>query len=329
MHYYFLILSDNHVMPKTPIALAFSIVVALAFSACAPSIDFISSGKSKSSKQTEDRMVLFQQNERYTDKCISLGEIRVYDGFLTAHCDFDLVLRKVYTKAREVGADAVKILKVHQPDSISSCYRIEALALAFNGPGPFKEDELLASADTAFLSFPDAFPCGSYNDTTSTPTAIKRVILFPFSAYTLYDNGTAFSTGYELTVSRIRSHLLKLLNGVHVEVDQVTKMSRSFAEYSQFYQAVVEKATLGKGSPLGWGGSVRSNLVDPGSVFYIPVAIERESQRQSRGRFYVLVANNRGQIVASRNFEFDPEKWSMEFNSFANEVEGKLPIVGK
>jgi hypothetical protein len=83
----------------------------------------------------------------------------------------------------------------------------------------------------------------------------------------------------------------------------------------------------GKGNPLDWGQNASIDIEDTTSIIYIPFAIEREAQHNVRARFYTLIANSKGKIIFCRCFDYDPQIWSKDFNAFANDVEGKLPLA--
>ena len=61
-----------------------------------------------------------------------MGEIRVGDTGFSVGCDYDAVLSIVKDKGREVGADAVYLVRVLTPDFVSTCYRIRARLLQYS-----------------------------------------------------------------------------------------------------------------------------------------------------------------------------------------------------
>jgi hypothetical protein len=102
------------------------------FSSCAASVSYKSISEARQPKPDGFEVQVFQENETIAKKNTTLGLISVDDSGFTVHCSYDIVLEKAKEKAREIGADAIKIVKVESPDLISSCYRLKALAVVFD-----------------------------------------------------------------------------------------------------------------------------------------------------------------------------------------------------
>jgi hypothetical protein len=317
-------------MDKRELILAAAVLFAVAaLSSCAPSVEFMSTGITRTPKPADYRVIILGRSERLSEDCKPLGDIHVTAGFLSSHCDFDQVLLKLAEKGREVGADAVKITAIHEPDSVSSCYRMDGVAVTYTGSKTASAEALLARPNMNFLSWDDAEACGDFGDTAMIPRTLSKVHLIPFSILTAHDDSLSGVDNYPVTESRIRSHFLMLLRTTHRPVEQIERDSRNFHVIADYFVAVGKNATRGTGSPLGWGRPIAAGLLDTSSVIYIPMAVERVSQRTVQPRFYALIADSKGRIIFARSFKFDAEKWAKEFNGFADDVEGRLPIVWK
>ena len=305
------------------------LLAVLAISSCAPSVEFISTGITRTPKPADYRMIILDRSERLSENCKSLGDIHVTAGFLSSHCDFDQVLLKLADKGREVGADAVKITAIHEPDTVSSCYRMDGTAVSYTGSKTATVEALLARPNLTFLSWDDAEACGDFGDTAMIPRNLSKIHLIPFFVLTAHDDSISGVDNYPVTESRIRSHFLLMLRTTHRPVEQIERDSRNFHAILDYYYAVGKKATRGIGSPLEWSSPIAAGLLDTSSVIYIPMAVERVSQRSVQARFYALIADSRGRIIFARCFKYDAERWAKEFNRFADDVEGRLPIVWK
>src|SRR5437867_12780459 len=83
---------------------------------CAPSVDFISMNAKREPKSSGSQLYVFTEHDSLPQGAEILGKISVKDAGLTVHCDYDVVLARAEDKAREAGADAIKLIKVSTPD---------------------------------------------------------------------------------------------------------------------------------------------------------------------------------------------------------------------
>lgn len=58
-----------------------------------------------------------------------VGSIDIDDTGFTVNCGRVRIMSLVKEEARKMGANAVKVTSLKEPDMISSCYRISAMAL--------------------------------------------------------------------------------------------------------------------------------------------------------------------------------------------------------
>src|SRR5258708_24846970 len=86
----------------------------------------------RASKSSGSQIYVFTEHDSLPEGAEILGKISVKDAGLTIHFDYDVVLARAEDKAREAGADAIKIIKVSTPDMMSSCYGIDAFAVGLD-----------------------------------------------------------------------------------------------------------------------------------------------------------------------------------------------------
>ena len=121
-------------MDNKPKILNTLIILSIMFllNSCAATVNYKAEMDARKAKPFGYRIEVFQKDEKPQKKYTILGIISIEDSGFTTDCSYDVVLKKAEEKAREVGADALEIIKVESPDFISSCYRIKALAIAFD-----------------------------------------------------------------------------------------------------------------------------------------------------------------------------------------------------
>ena len=119
-------------MKKYIIPACISMFIVFLLNSCAASVSYKSAAQSRPPKPEEYEIEVFHANETPSKKNTTLGLISVDDSGFTINCSYDVVLGKAKEKAREIGADAIKIVKIESPDLFSSCYRIKVLAIAYD-----------------------------------------------------------------------------------------------------------------------------------------------------------------------------------------------------
>lgn len=310
------------------------ILISLFIISCGPSIKVTSSGETREPKSKDYKMLVLDINDRLPDKCVSLGEISVYDAGLAEHCSYKEVLSKAIKQAKTMGADAIKLTEVLKPDFWCTCYRIKALAIAYNVPGndSITYEKPLAppdSSEVSFISFDDCYPCidlGNLNSLSKTNTKIN---LLPFFIYTVSPDGRHNVIDYPIIESRMKPHFQRLLKSYNWRVNYISNESDNLNACVNYYGDLLTDIISGKGNPLDWGKKTSIDLEDTNSIIYIPFAVEREAQHHVNGRFYVLIADSKGKIQFCRCFDYNPLEWSSHFNSFANDIEKRLPLASE
>lgn len=107
-------------------------VLGLLMCSCAASVNYTKATEARTPKPSSFKVQVFQIADSVQVKYTLLGLISVDDNGFTTDCAYDIVLGKAIDHARQVGADAIKIIQHDKPDLFSSCHRIKALAIAFD-----------------------------------------------------------------------------------------------------------------------------------------------------------------------------------------------------
>ena len=309
--------------------ISFFIIIPIFLSSCAPSVSISSNGVKRSPKPDSYEMMIVKPYEQLSDSCKILGDIKVYDAGLAVNCGFNKVLNKLIKKAKLLGADAIKIVKINPPDMLSTCYRIEALAVSYDGinKDSLSYSEILAPPDTSFISFKDCYPPKDYGNIDSIAKHINTIDLIPFFPVTAYKDSLWNVDEEQITANRIRKYILAQIKKNNKDVIFVDKSFDDYKKYLNYTTDILKKASLGKGNPLDWGENLELNTMDPSAIIYMPIAVERESQRSKKGRFYILLANMKGKILFSRSINYDPAVWSYHYSKFVEQAGPKLPLA--
>jgi V8-like Glu-specific endopeptidase len=87
-------------------------------------------------------IVVYGLNENPPSNARNIGTIKIGDSGFSVDCGWNTVLEKAKNESRKIGGNAIKLLSVHMPDGLSTCYRLTAYAL--RGP----EKKFLSEAET-------------------------------------------------------------------------------------------------------------------------------------------------------------------------------------
>lgn len=89
--------------------------------------------KSYSTLPIDSKIAILAVNQPIPEKVELLGYMKFGDSGFSTDCDFYSNLSKARKKAREIGANIVKITESKSPDIISSCYRMKINFYKFDG----------------------------------------------------------------------------------------------------------------------------------------------------------------------------------------------------
>ncbi|MGA2765526.1 MAG: hypothetical protein ABSG17_19435 [Spirochaetia bacterium] len=111
-----------------------TITVAALLSACSTemniTVDRSDAGQVFQSKAPTQEVQSLEIEDSVPADAVLVARLKLRDGGLTTDCGYDIVLNKAKAKARELGGDLIKILKVYPPDIISSCYQMDVAVYA-------------------------------------------------------------------------------------------------------------------------------------------------------------------------------------------------------
>ena len=109
----------------------FSFVLLLLFSCNAVVKESIN--KKYDSLPIDSKIAIVEVNQNIPDKSELLGTMRFSDSGFSTDCDFYSNLSKARKRAREIGANIIKITQSKSPDIISSCHRMKLEFYKFEG----------------------------------------------------------------------------------------------------------------------------------------------------------------------------------------------------
>lgn len=81
----------------------------------------------------DSQIAILDVHQPTPEKSELLGTIKFSDSGFSTDCDFYSNLSKARKRAREIGANIVKITESKSPDIISSCYRMKVEFYKYNG----------------------------------------------------------------------------------------------------------------------------------------------------------------------------------------------------
>ena len=304
-----------------------TIVLVSFLTSCAPSVNFTSMGVKREPKSSGAQIYVFTENDSLPRGAVILGKISVKDAGLTIHCDYDVVLAAAQDKARQAGADAIKIISVSTPDLMSSCYGIDALAVSLDKADTSHLTQKLNSPSYAdFLSFSDASPCQDYGDTNFLASRNLHVLSMPFMVRTNID-GKVRVGNYALTQPTIDRCIQSGLASRFTVLDPSVIPASHATDLNNFLNDMADKAAAGKTSPVEWGDNLQFGIIDSSATIYLPLGIERESQHHTQGRFYAVVLNSTGKVLYAKCMGYNPNRWSSETDAFVRDTKGKLLLL--
>ncbi len=130
------------------------ISILIAFSSCSPKVSTTLS-KSYPPLDYKQEVIVFGLVEDAPSHSEVLGQVKVGDSGLSVKCGYEVVIDQAKLEARNVGGNAIKIIKHKNPGLWSSCHRITAQILKLENAEEFQikeEEEILLDVDYAVLN---------------------------------------------------------------------------------------------------------------------------------------------------------------------------------
>lgn len=81
----------------------------------------------------DSKIAILDTNHLIPEGAELLGSMKLGDSGFSTDCDFYSNLSKARKRAREIGANIVKVTETKSPDLISSCYRLKIKFYKFDG----------------------------------------------------------------------------------------------------------------------------------------------------------------------------------------------------
>lgn len=102
---------------------------------CAHSVTYTEIRKATPDKKAADRITVYEIGDPVKAEYIELGTVWLGESGFSQSCGYNDALYLARQKAREVGADAVQVTRVEQPNWWTTCYRVEVRLLELKQGG--------------------------------------------------------------------------------------------------------------------------------------------------------------------------------------------------
>lgn len=116
----------------------------MALAGCAPKVITQSTSQATPTSATEGFLVI-KETETFSGPAQELGDIRVKDSGFSFICDYETAVALATQRARQLGANVLRIYEHQQPGMMSTCHQIGAKALRVADLTPY-ETEIMWSA---------------------------------------------------------------------------------------------------------------------------------------------------------------------------------------
>lgn len=107
----------------------------LSFSSCSTKVDYIANSLGKAARPDDCNIDVFLPNTSIEKNYDIIGSILIGDSGLTMDCGQATVISQAKVKGCQVGADAILLTEIKEPDWVSTCYRIKGNMIAYK-PAP-------------------------------------------------------------------------------------------------------------------------------------------------------------------------------------------------
>ena len=77
-----------------------------------------------SSRNSSGKIDVYEKGEKVEHEYKTIGSLWLGESGFSESCGYEDALFLSREKARELGADAVKVYKINKPDFTSTCYRV-------------------------------------------------------------------------------------------------------------------------------------------------------------------------------------------------------------
>lgn len=103
----------------------------LSNSSCSTKVDYIANASGKDARPDDCDIDVFLPNTQIDKRYDIIGSILIGDSGLTMDCGQVTVINQAKVKGCQVGADAIFLTEIKEPDWVSTCYRIKGNMIGY------------------------------------------------------------------------------------------------------------------------------------------------------------------------------------------------------
>jgi len=107
-------------------------LLTLLISSCSTQVDYIANTSGRAARPDDCDISVFLPNTQVGKSYDIIGSILIGDSGLTMDCGQATVIKQAKAKGCQVGADAIVLTEIKEPDWISTCYRIKGNMIVYN-----------------------------------------------------------------------------------------------------------------------------------------------------------------------------------------------------
>ncbi|PIE57117.1 MAG: hypothetical protein CSA34_00615 [Desulfobulbus propionicus] len=120
--------------------------LALLFTSCATQVDYVSNSTGNAPRPENCDIDLYLPGTTIDRDYRVIGSLFIGDAGLTIECGQTTVLQQAKAKGCQVGADAILLTEVKEPDWISTCYRLKGSMIVYSKPSSAAQKKLSPSS---------------------------------------------------------------------------------------------------------------------------------------------------------------------------------------
>lgn len=107
------------------------VLLMLSISSCSTQVDYIANTSGRAARPDDCEIGVFLPNTPIKQSYDIIGSLLIGDSGLTMDCGQATVIKQAKTKGCQVGADAILLTEIKEPDWISTCYRIKGNMIVY------------------------------------------------------------------------------------------------------------------------------------------------------------------------------------------------------
>lgn len=177
------------------------------------------------------------------------------------------------------------------------------------------------------------FPPKDYGNPDVFKGIKPKIFLFPLTVASNVDGNwenTTYYSGKEISYwiyLRIKDNC----NILFPDTSRFFKSDTKRPEYVamlEFQESLAASMLKNSDSVQYWvTKSYNNTSMDSSTYFYLPLCIEKENNHAVSGSFFIIIANNRGEILYARMIDYNPITWSENYKNFRDDTRNKMPLA--